>query len=519
MVNISLFSHYFNKISFCQYIFLGILMVTAIHVRAAHAGQVTLSWNAPQNSRVSGYKIHYGTRSREYSESIDTGTLTNHTISDLKEDTTYYFAATAYVSSSAEISNVFDTERSSRVIQLNGTGIDHGYQLLTGDMSGWGNPDQLIAEWSMKYREPFEVFFDVETTKGHRYLAYPPVDGSTLGSGEFVRHGIGSFVADGMWHTVVRDLQKDLEAAQPDARITQVNSFLIRGSGRLDDIKLHQHYPDAADLWGVDAAIYEDGEDGLTDGWHLYLDLAGKKIQAESGFSNEVAAYIPGADSDNDGLPDSRELTEYGTNPGNPDTDGDGSIDGIEIYLATNPLDWTSFPTTNTVSTIYENGDNGSPLKWRVYLNLTSDAAEPEVIHVYDSRRSSDVIQFNGSGIDHGYRLVSDGLANWQNKDQFILQWSMSYIEEFEIFVDIETSAGHRYLTYSPIDNNILGAGEFVRYGIGRHSTDGAWRTFVRDLQADIEQAQPGVTVMEVNGFLIRGSGRVDDIKLHSEFR
>ena len=37
------------------------------------------------------------------------------------------------------------------------------------------------------------------------------------------------------------------------------------------------------------------------------------------------------------------------------------------------------------------------------------------------------------------------------------------------------------------------------------------------DLQADLADAQPGVTILEVNGFLIRGSGRVDDIKLHSE--
>jgi RHS repeat-associated protein len=36
----------------------------------------------------------------------------------------------------------------------------------------------------------------------------------------------------------------------------------------------------------------------------------------------------------------------------------------------------------------------------------------------------------------------------------------------------------------------------------------------MRDLQADLEQAQPGVIIEEVNGFLIRGSGRVDDIKL-----
>ncbi|CAB1063316.1 hypothetical protein D1BOALGB6SA_8099, partial [Olavius sp. associated proteobacterium Delta 1] len=40
------------------------------------------------------------------------------------------------------------------------------------------------------------------------------------------------------------------------------------------------------------------------------------------------------------------------------------------------------------------------------------------------------------------------------------------------------------------------------------------WHTFVSDLQVDLEAAQPGVEILEVNGIFIRGSGRVDDIKL-----
>ena len=49
------------------------------------------------------------------------------------------------------------------------------------------------------------------------------------------------------------------------------------------------------------------------------------------------------------------------------------------------------------------------------------------------------------------------------------------------------------------------------RTGHGEHLSEISrriWRT-----------AQPGATILEVNGFLIRGSGRVDDIMLHGEFR
>ena len=44
------------------------------------------------------------------------------------------------------------------------------------------------------------------------------------------------------------------------------------------------------------------------------------------------------ADRDGDGLFDSDETGVYDTNPNVADTDGDGSGDGEEVYLGTNPL-------------------------------------------------------------------------------------------------------------------------------------------------------------------------------------
>jgi len=66
------------------------------------------------------------------------------------------------------------------------------------------------------------------------------------------------------------------------------------------------------------------------------------------------------------------------------------------------------------------------------------------------------------------------------------------------------------------VDYSGLGDGEYVRFALGGHVRDGQWHTVVRDLQADLNQAQPGVTILEVSCFLTRGSGRVDDIKLKS---
>ena len=49
-----------------------------------------------------------------------------------------------------------------------------------------------------------------------------------------------------------------------------------------------------------------------------------------------TASAIP--DTDNDGIADSAETSQYKTDPNNPDTDGDGLSDGEEAFRATNPL-------------------------------------------------------------------------------------------------------------------------------------------------------------------------------------
>ncbi len=165
-------------------------------------------------------------------------------------------------------------------------------------------------------------------------------------------------------------------------------------------------------------------------------------------------------------------------------------------------------PDANTAT--YEDAEDGSTARWYVYDSSPSGA---QINNVYDSDRQSRVIQFSGSGTDNGYRLTNDDGTYWNNSSDFILRWSMKYTEPFVIYIDLETTAGHRYLIYTPETYNDLGYGEYVEYGLGPDAMDGQWHTFVRDLQADLGEAQPGVTILTVNGFLIRGSGMLDDIR------
>jgi hypothetical protein len=61
------------------------------------AVQANLAWDPPDISTdVTGYMIHYGTASGSYSQAIDVGNTTSHTVTDLIDGQNYYFAVTAY---------------------------------------------------------------------------------------------------------------------------------------------------------------------------------------------------------------------------------------------------------------------------------------------------------------------------------------------------------------------------------------------------------------------------------------
>lgn len=70
---------------------LAILLLTT----PALAVDVTLSWTAPDDERVTGYYVYYGTSNPPTTE-IDAGSATEQSISDLTVDEVYYFGAKSY---------------------------------------------------------------------------------------------------------------------------------------------------------------------------------------------------------------------------------------------------------------------------------------------------------------------------------------------------------------------------------------------------------------------------------------
>lgn len=67
-----------------------------IHVLSpSQATQVVLAWDAGDQG-VEGYRIYYGTSSRDYRYVKDAAKATGYTVSGLAEGVRYYFAVTAY---------------------------------------------------------------------------------------------------------------------------------------------------------------------------------------------------------------------------------------------------------------------------------------------------------------------------------------------------------------------------------------------------------------------------------------
>ncbi|HHB94979.1 MAG TPA: hypothetical protein ENK88_07520 [Campylobacterales bacterium] len=150
-----------------------------------------------------------------------------------------------------DISNVYDKEINSRVIELKGGG---SYKIgATGGDRALTIIGEKSISWKMKTTLPYTIYVIVKTTDDLRYLFYvsTPSRGLKHGFQNGIHHGIGKSTIDGRWRRVTRDLEADLKDAEPNNSIISVNGFIYSGGngGRLDDII----------LYSPKEIIYEDG--------------------------------------------------------------------------------------------------------------------------------------------------------------------------------------------------------------------------------------------------------------------
>ncbi|MBU1666890.1 DUF5011 domain-containing protein [bacterium] len=133
-------------------------------------------------------------------------------------------------SSHGTVENVYDKNTKSRVIQLKGEGTKSAYKLMIGkDLT----EDKKILSWQMKYSEDFVIIVGMDTKGGKRYLIYTP-----SGEDGYMQYGLGEKSRSGVWQRFNRNLQEDLDQFEELNDIKRVHSFVIRGSGSIDNIEM-----------------------------------------------------------------------------------------------------------------------------------------------------------------------------------------------------------------------------------------------------------------------------------------
>ena len=96
------------------------------------ADPVTLQWDANTEPDLKGYKIYYGTSSRNYTHSVDVGNVTTYQLTDLTEDQTYYIAVTAYDTDDNESGYSNEVIYTVPGVDTDGDGLSDSYEAGIG---------------------------------------------------------------------------------------------------------------------------------------------------------------------------------------------------------------------------------------------------------------------------------------------------------------------------------------------------------------------------------------------------
>lgn len=91
--------------------------VMVMQTTAISAAQITVIWDPNTEPELAGYKVYYGTTSRNYGQTVDVGNAVICALNGLTEGQTYYIAITAYDASGFE--SEYSCEVMGTIAQIN----------------------------------------------------------------------------------------------------------------------------------------------------------------------------------------------------------------------------------------------------------------------------------------------------------------------------------------------------------------------------------------------------------------
>ncbi len=396
------------------------------------------------------------------------------------------------------ITNIYDADKRSNIIVLQGDdGLSNGFRY--NRFNPWEEENERVVSWEMNYVEDFTFFVAVETEDGYKTFEYKPTDntGEITANGRY-RFGLGANANDGTWHTFTRDIQADLKSLDPTKNILRIHRIAIRGSGRVDNIRTMRSVNDVSrDIAPTVATI--GLMDITVDKGSVYND-AGVTVVDDNDADIMTKLETIGLDA-----VDTSTVGSYTIVYKVHDSVGNGGY-ATRIVHVVEPVD----PGTDDAVVVHEDGSNTG---WTVYDNNPAGAT---ALGMEDADKGGRVIALSGAGIENGYALTNLNIT-----EGFVASWAMKFDEDFKFMVKIQTQAhGRIYMTYVPedidrgyVEENGL---QYVYLALGSDANDNTWRTFKRDIVADLHKVKDEYVITSIIGFHIRGSGRVDDLTTYT---
>jgi hypothetical protein len=122
------------------------------------------------------------------------------------------------------------------------------------------------------------------------------------------------------------------------------------------------------------------------------------------------------------------------------------------------------------------------------------------------------------------FNLIDSETGNLLDKKiisfKIIAHFEVEYFAMFQFCVVVTTTDDEtRTIVYRPVEGPApVERDEIIDVCIGRQYQDGTWHQVVRDMDADIAEAVPGIGLKEVQGIMIKGNNyRLDDIFFHDD--
>lgn len=229
-----------------------------------------------------------------------------------------------------------------------------------------------------------------------------------------------------------------------------------------------------------------------------------------------------------------------------PDNSSDGTVKESWFtsqlsFQLNNPDENFGSPANSSTSfvnafpeVVYEDGEDDDVNGWTIYDNNPATATistsagsvliNGEVMQKYyfsEYSSSAQADPSNGTAVK---------LAGLQNTTHFNASFSFTTTDEkFTIYIRVKTkNNGFRYLEYTPGDvswlgqdyssnHSWIGDDDYIHHYLGVDANDGNWHTIYRNLQDDLSDGNAGEEIEYVEGFYVRMTGKVDNLKLLTE--